>query len=78
MTLKDKSPKKGADNLYQESIVFKQKMDNEETSLLERKKEVALAEISFNAKLKNIKETLKLLKFGKDSWLMNEILLPEV
>lgn len=54
--------KKGAEALYEQTVLFQQKQEKEEASLLERKKEVSLAEITFQAKVDKYKRDMEALR----------------
>jgi hypothetical protein len=51
--------KKGIEKLSEEMIMFHEKREREEASLLQRKKEVTMAEISFNAKVEKYQRDLQ-------------------
>lgn len=64
--------KKSSEELSKQMIVFHEKQKLEEASLLKRKEEVAMAEISLNAKLEKYARDLEALKIWdiqlKDEW----------
>ena len=53
--------KKGVQRLSEDMIMFHEKQEREEASLLQRKKEVTLAEISFKAKTDKLKRDIEAL-----------------
>ena len=60
--LQQEQTRKGADTLYKEKVAFEISKQAEEASLLERKREVFLAETSFKAKTEKYARDMKVLK----------------
>lgn len=60
--IQQETTKQGVEQLSKEMILFHEKQRQEEENLLKRKKEVALAEISFNSKTKKYARDIEALK----------------
>lgn len=57
-----RATKEGVERLSKEMMLFHEKCQSEEESLAQRKKELALAEINFNAKIEKYKRDFEALK----------------